>query len=171
MEPKAFLRPLLCIAKHEVSLAGTASRSKANTQRHLSTSQPCYASLPNFLLPPSVIMKNPTFAVSRRHRASTQSAPVTLGHPPQRRMFSATPAASTAVVTANPRKDEDGNDMLIDITSRAANVCSFHSLRPPHTNSTNPKSSVLEKSCPRTRTLILLCESQSSPAGVMAFNT
>ncbi|CAF9936321.1 [4Fe-4S] proteins maturation [Imshaugia aleurites] len=66
-------------------------------------------------------MKNPTFAISRRHRASTQSAPVTLGHPPQRRMFSATPAANTAVVTANPRKDEDGNDMLIDITSRAAN--------------------------------------------------
>ncbi|KAL8699580.1 MAG: hypothetical protein Q9201_005927 [Fulgogasparrea decipioides] len=37
-----------------------------------------------------------------------------------RRPFSASAIASAAVVTANPRKDEDGKEMLIDITDRAS---------------------------------------------------
>lgn len=58
---------------------------------------------------------------------------------PLRRHFSASATTSAAVVTANPKKDEDGNEMLIDITERASTVSGSTTLvlpnSPAHTDS------------------------------------
>lgn len=40
-----------------------------------------------------------------------------------RRCFTNSPPKLATIVTANPRKDEDGKDMLVDITARASNAC------------------------------------------------
>ena len=64
-----------------------------------------------------------------------------------RNHFSTSSPARATVITVNPRKDEEGKDMLIDITARAANVC----LVPPATIETflTPHSDS-KKSCPKT---------------------
>lgn len=76
---------------------------------------------PDFLLPafprgaPSVIYTSPRYSPLL---APLRSAPYDF----QTRQLSATSLAKGVVVSVNPRKDEDGNEMLIDITSRAATV-------------------------------------------------
>lgn len=127
MANRALLRPLVCLAKLDLAFLRTSNRYKAGTQRHLSTSQHSYTSIPDFLLPAFVTKEHHASAMSYRRGLSLQSTPTNPNYPLQRRMFSASLGAKAAVVIANPRKDEDGNEMLIDITARAANVCLFHS--------------------------------------------
>ena len=171
MGNRALMRPLVHLAKHELAFARTASRSNQNSPEHRSSSQHFYTPIPDFFLPASVTKEYHTCAISHRHRTPFPTASAIPGHPNQRRMFSASPAAKAVVVTANPRKDEDGNEMLIDITARAAKVCSCHPLHSHRPMTADYGSSVSKKSCPRTLIPILLYESQSSQAGVMAFNT
>ena len=81
------------------------------------------ATIPEFLLP--------SFAPQRSiPRSSTSWTPAfqnqTCSSIPYQhgRQFSTTARQKSVVVAANPRKDDEGNDMLVDITPRAANVCS-----------------------------------------------
>lgn len=146
MQGTVFSRPLVCLAKHELAFTRTASRSSANTQRHLSTVRHSCTSIPEYLLPLSLTEKHPSSTVSHPYIHYPQSALANPRHPLQRRLFSASPSAKVAVVSANPRKDEDGNEMLIDITARAANVCSVRPLRLHSITTANNHSSVLKKS-------------------------
>ena len=167
METQALSRPLVCLVKHHLAFATSPSKIKVNFRRPLSISQYPF----RVLLPSSITNKYHAFPTPHHYKPILSYGPGCPGHPPQRRMLSVSPAAKTAVVTANPRQDEHGNEMLIDITARAANVFSFHSLWPHHPTTANNRPSVLKKSCPRTPTPILLYELRLSPAGAMAFNT
>ncbi|MCJ1298639.1 [4Fe-4S] proteins maturation [Hypocenomyce scalaris] len=93
-----------------------------NPSRNLTTFRhdrhhPAFHSLPlfHFLIP-----AYDSQAQSATHVSSNSSSPVKPSTTPFCRPFSTTPPSRATVVTANPRKDEDGNDMTIDITPRAS---------------------------------------------------
>ena len=127
MGNKVYLRPLIFLAKQELAVPRRASKVKANTQQH----------------PSSVTEYHHASVIPRRRRPFL--SPASPGHSLQRRMFSVSLAAKAAVIVSNPRKDEDGNEMLIDITARAAKVFPFHFSRPHHPTTANEGSSVLKK--------------------------
>ena len=124
MGNKALFRSFHYLAKQELAFARTADRFNARNTRHPPASQHSFTSIADFLLPASTTKKHHASNASHLHRSFLLFPPTASNHLLQRRLFSASPGAKAAVVTANPRRDEDGNEMLIDITKRAANVYS-----------------------------------------------
>ena len=74
-----------------------------------------WIAIPAFLVP-SLTQSSPNTPF---WTGKTRSTPV-LAVASQRRFFSPSPGRRAVIVTANPRKDVDGNDMIVDITPRAA---------------------------------------------------
>ena len=123
------LQRLTHVAKHQRPCASLAKKTLVNTSKFLSTSYyNTHTSIPEFLLP-AFSKGNPAASPPFHiHPACQRYIPTRLGHVEHRRCLSTSPATRAVVVTANPRKDVDGHEMLIDITSRAANVCGFSTL-------------------------------------------
>ena len=95
----------------------------ANRPYFPTTSQSRAEAVPLFLLP-AFHKHGPTQRLSIRsqpfiRRPSRPCCP-TRAH---ERFISTSPRRPAATVIANPRKDDDGNDMLVDITPRAAKAC------------------------------------------------
>ncbi|MCJ1281366.1 [4Fe-4S] proteins maturation [Xylographa opegraphella] len=76
--------------------------------------------IPSFLLPAFTQQRgfSRSTAVKLPPPSKTSGIPFVQRSVP--RSFTSSSQSRAAVVTANPRKDEDGNDMLIDITPRAS---------------------------------------------------
>ena len=129
------------------------------------------ATIPDFLLP-SFAPQRPTPKNSslRTPPFQTQAYPRIFFH--HERQFSTSARRNAVVVAANPRKDDQGNDMLVDITPRAANVCLKPTVFSHHRSLTNVKKpSASKKSWPKTRTLPSSSESRYNLAVATGFST
>lgn len=77
--------------------------------------------MPDFLLPAFSCLRL-AIIPSSHYVSSRASSSSRTPEPTRHRSFSNSPVSPAVVVTTNPRKDEDGNDMIVDITPRAAKV-------------------------------------------------
>ena len=112
------MRPLTRVATNKPTVLSPQLKSS----HQLSTYRPHIHDHFADSLSPSILARgSPSFHVSRR--SDQACGLLRLSYPyGQERHLSRSSAAKAAVVTANPRKDEDGKEMLIDITPRAASV-------------------------------------------------
>ena len=129
MATDILLQRLTCVAKHQCTCASPAKKTLVNTSKLASTSYySTHTSIPGFLLPAFSRRLPAASPSSHIHPAFRRRVPSRVVHIEHHRSLSTSPAIRAVVVTTNPRKDVDGNEMLIDITTRAANVCGFPTL-------------------------------------------
>lgn len=96
---------------HHCRRASSASAATANYPTSWNSVQSPAYSIPEFLLP------------SRTHRTIHRPAfPTTLSLRRQRFAYSTATPSDAAKVVLNPRKDDDGNDLWMKISPRAAEV-------------------------------------------------
>jgi len=127
MAAEILTRPVICLARNELACIRSARKSLFSPRRHLATSSySTQASIPEFLLPAFATKRTVAPSFSYNFSPLHQSPATRMRPLQQRRNFSASAANRAVVVAANPRRDEDGNEMLIDITARAANVQAPH---------------------------------------------
>lgn len=113
------MRPLTRVATTQPTVS---QRFQSNIHHQQSTYKFLIrCSSPDSLLPSFWGRNPPCFYPSRRAHRTYPLSSLSYAYV-QERHLSRPSAAKAAVVTANLRKDEDGNEMLIDITPRAAFV-------------------------------------------------
>ena len=78
--------------------------------------------LPTFRLPPFIQQRPISMQAISLRPTFSKLARVIATQPTKLRPFTTSSPRPAAVVIANRRKDDEGNDMLIDITPRASNV-------------------------------------------------
>ena len=116
--------------------------------------------IPSFLLPAFGQQRRFSIPTIAKLSLPLKVACVPVAQRSVRRLFTTSSRSSAVVVTANPRKDDDGNEMLIDITPRASKVSPrVQSPRNSLSSSRIPlliPLSAFEKSWPKTTILPLL---------------
>lgn len=106
------------VTQYQRSFASSPSSANRIATERISSA------LPSFLAPRASHSRSGTGLPSRHSGVIPRSFRPSNSVPAQIRSFSATPQSQATVVTQNPRDDEDGNPMTIEISERAASVCS-----------------------------------------------
>ena len=129
MATDIILQRLTHVVKRQCACVSPATKMLVNTSKFASTSShSAHLPIPDFLLPAFTRGTPASPPLSHVYPAFQRRVGSRAAHVEHHRDISTSPATRAVVVTANPRKDVDGNEMLIDITTRAANVCGFLTL-------------------------------------------
>ena len=114
MEGRVVSQPLKYLAKQVSIFPRVTERSRAKAQQ-----RSMYALIPSEYL----LRRIPKFSTrSYISPPSPQDVSIIRSHVQRCRTLSTSPVSKATIITANPRKDEDGNEMLIEITTGAGNV-------------------------------------------------